>query len=94
MNCNPKSMLKMLAVALGLAATAYVALPQFREFVLAGTPFLLSLICPLGMIGMMFMMKGSNPDRKRECAAAAEPGPAPETAPAQIPGVAAANAPR
>ena len=72
------------AVALGAAvAIAYIALPDARAFLLASTPILLALICPLTMVVMMFMMKGSGSSCKNEVTSAAT-----STAPASISDVA------
>lgn len=57
MQCNAKTMLKVGLALGGALAAAYVAFPQARELVLASAPVLLALICPIIMIGMMFMMK-------------------------------------
>ncbi len=77
MKCQPKTMLKT-AVGLGtVVAIAYFALPDARAFLLASTPILLALICPVSMIVMMLMMKGTGSAKKDEVASAASaPTPA------------------
>ena len=76
MNCQPKTMLKT-AVALGAAvAIAYVALPDARAFLLASTPILLALICPLTMVVMMIMMKGGSSCKNEVTSAASSTAPA------------------
>lgn len=71
MNCQPKTMLKT-AVGLGtIVAAAYFALPDARAFLLASTPIMLALICPLTMIVMMWMMKGTGSVQKGEVVSAA-----------------------
>jgi len=63
MNCSPKTMIRF-GAAIGIGLTAvYLAFPEAREFVVAGAPILLALICPVSMIVMMFVMK-SNGRRK------------------------------
>ena len=70
MNCNTNTMIK---VAAGLGITlgvAYFAFPAAQTMLLAYSPLLLALICPLSMIGMMFMMKGPSDGKKNETACA------------------------
>lgn len=56
MMCNTKTMLKVgLGLLLG-TVIAYIALPDFRSWILAASPTLLFLLCPLSMIFMMKMM--------------------------------------
>jgi len=55
-----KTMAKAIAAVVVMAIIAYVALPGAREFVIAFTPILLALICPVMMLGMMWMMRGNN----------------------------------
>lgn len=57
MHCNMKTMAKTAAFLIAAAVVAYVAVPGSRELVLAFTPILLALICPVTMIGMMLMMQ-------------------------------------
>lgn len=59
MHCNAKTMIKTAAVLGGILAGAYLALPEAREFVAASAPLLLALVCPVTMIAMMFMMRGT-----------------------------------
>jgi hypothetical protein len=58
--CNVKTMLKTGLGMLLLAAIAYIALPDFRTWILAAAPFLLYLICPISMLFCMKMMSGQN----------------------------------
>lgn len=62
MHCNIKTMAKAIAAVIAMAIIAYIALPGAREFVIAFTPILLALICPVMMLGMMWMMRGKNAD--------------------------------
>jgi hypothetical protein len=55
-----KTMAKAIAAVIALAIIAYIALPGAREFVIAFTPLLLALICPVMMLGMMWMMRGKD----------------------------------
>lgn len=56
MLCNTKTMLKVgLGLLLG-TVIAYIALPDFRSMILAASPTLLFLLCPISMIFMMKMM--------------------------------------
>lgn len=78
MMCNTKTMLK---VGLGLlvgAVIAYIALPEFRSWILAASPTLLFLLCPLSMLLCMKMMHGQ---QGQSCGKAStdktEPAPAP-----------------
>jgi hypothetical protein len=65
MNCDFKTMIK-LAIGLGAAlAVAYFAVPAAHAFILASTPLLLALVCPMAMI---FMMKGMSNNKKDESA--------------------------
>ena len=60
MHCNMKTMAKAIAGGIAIAIIAYIALPGSREFVIAFAPILLALICPVMMIGMMWMMRGKD----------------------------------
>ena len=74
MNCNSKTMLKVV-VALGLAfAVAYFALPAAHAFLLANAPLLAVLVCP---VMMLFMMMGMNGNKKDENAKPGESKAAP-----------------
>lgn len=60
MMCNTKTMLK---VGLGMlfgAVIAYIALPEFRGWILAASPTLLFLLCPISMLLCMKMMHSQN----------------------------------
>lgn len=60
MMCNTKTMLKVgLGLLLG-AVIAYGALPEFRGWILAASPTLLFLLCPISMLLCMKMMHGQN----------------------------------
>ena len=74
MKCNPKSML-IAALALGLVATvAYFTFPAAKAFILASTPLLVALICP---VSMLVMMKTKNGGNKGQDARADERAPSP-----------------
>ena len=75
MHCNAKTMLKAGAGLGLLAVLGYFTLPQFRAFIVASLPLLLTLLCPLSMI---FMMKGMNSRHPAQ-------GVKPESAPAPQP---------
>jgi hypothetical protein len=60
MMCNTKTMLKIGLVLLGIVGIAYAALPEFRTWILAASPSLLFLLCPLSMLFCMKMMHGQN----------------------------------
>ena len=60
MHCNLKPMAKAIAAVIAMASIAYIALPGAREFVIAFTPILLALVCPVMMLGMMWMMRGND----------------------------------
>jgi Protein of unknown function (DUF2933) len=77
MKCDTKTMVKA-ATGLGLLAIiAYVALPQFRTFILSISPFLLALVCPLSMLIMMKGMSSSHAEQE------ARPGPTKAQEPAK-----------
>ena len=62
MTCNPKTMLSV-ALALGLAGfAAYFAFPAAQTLILASAPLLVALICPVSMLGMMWLMKSNGKD--------------------------------
>lgn len=66
MKCDMKMMLK---AGLGLAAgvaVAYVAFPAARELIMALSPALFLLICPLMMFFMMKGMHSCHEDHKAE----------------------------
>lgn len=66
MKCDMKTMLKG---GLGLAlitAVAYAAMPQAREWIIAASPFLFFLICPLMMLFMMNGMHSCHSDHGSE----------------------------
>jgi hypothetical protein len=60
MMCNMKTMLKVGLGMLFVAALAYLALPEFRTWIVAASPTLLFLICPISMLVCMKMMHGQN----------------------------------
>lgn len=60
MNCNMKTMLKVGLGMLLVTGIAYAALPEFRTWILAASPTLLFLVCPLSMLFCMKMMHGQN----------------------------------
>lgn len=60
MNCNMKTMLKVGLGMLLVTGIAYAALPEFRTWILAASPTLLFLLCPLSMLFCMKMMHGQN----------------------------------
>lgn len=60
MMCNTKTMLKVGLGVLLVTGIAYAALPEFRDWILAASPTLLLLLCPLSMLFCMKMMHGQN----------------------------------
>jgi len=60
MNCSMKTMLKVGAGMLLVVGTAYLLFPGFRETIIALSPVLLFLLCPLSMFFCMKMMQGQN----------------------------------
>ncbi len=74
MKCDMKTMLKG---GLGLAvlvALVYATLPTAREWIVAASPFLFFLICPLMML---FMMKGMQSCHSEHSGKKNEPAPTP-----------------
>lgn len=59
MHCNAKTMIKVAAALGGVLGAAYLLLPGARELPAASAPVLLALVCPITMILMMFMMRGT-----------------------------------
>jgi len=65
MKCNAKTMLSV-AAAMGVAALlAYLAFPEAKLFILANTPILIALICPVSMLIMMWSMRGHKDHSER-----------------------------
>ena len=60
MHCNFKTMIRLTAGLGVILAVAYFALPEARAWLLASTPILLALVCPVAMLAMMFAMKGKD----------------------------------
>lgn len=60
MMCNTKTMLKVGLGMLLFAVIAYLALPEFRGWILAASPTLLFLLCPISILMCMKMMHGQN----------------------------------
>lgn len=58
MKCNLRTGLYYGLILLGLLTIAYMALPEFQQFILKIGPALLFLACP---ISMFFMMKSMEP---------------------------------
>ncbi len=56
MNCNKQTMWKAGFGLLVAGGVAYAALPEFRAWILAVSPVLLLLLCPLSMLFCMKMM--------------------------------------
>jgi hypothetical protein len=50
MACCVKTMVKVGAGVLGAAVTAYLLLPEFRGVIVAVSPTLLFVLCPLSML--------------------------------------------
>jgi hypothetical protein len=73
MNCNPRTLIKAAAVLGAALAVAYYAVPGAQAFILASTPILLALICPVAMIVMMFTMKGDGARKPRSDAGPDQP---------------------
>jgi hypothetical protein len=64
MKCDIKTLVKVV-VGLGAGlAVVYAALPEARAFLLASSPFLLVLLCPLAMGAMMLAMKNEGVESK------------------------------
>lgn len=59
MNCSLKTMAKLAAGLGAILAVVYFAVPAAQAFVWASAPILLSLICPVMMLVMMFTMRGN-----------------------------------
>lgn len=59
MNCSLKTMAKLAAGLGAILAIVYFAVPAAQAFVLASAPILLSLICPVMMLVMLFAMRGN-----------------------------------
>lgn len=78
MHCSFKTMIKIAAGIGVVLAVAYFSLPDARAWLLASTPVLLALVCPLSMGAMMFMMKDKDSnatDSKNQCAKSGDPTP-------------------
>lgn len=60
MMCSMKTMLKVGLGMLLITGLAYLALPEFRVWILAASPTLLFLICPISMLVCMKMMHNQN----------------------------------
>ncbi len=60
MMCSMKTMLKVGLGMLLITGLAYLALPEFRVWILAASPTLLFLICPISMLVCMKMMHSQN----------------------------------
>lgn len=73
MHCNMKTMAKAIAAVIAMAIIAYIVLPGAREFVITFTPILLTLVCPVMMLGMMWMMRSNDASVAPR---SAEPAPA------------------
>ncbi|TKR53358.1 DUF2933 domain-containing protein [Allopusillimonas ginsengisoli] len=66
MKCDMKMMIKT-ALGLGaVVAVAYATLPDAREWIAGGAPFLFFLICPLMMLFMMKAMHSSDGNQMPE----------------------------
>lgn len=59
MKCSLKTMAKLAAGLGAILALVYFTVPAAQAFVLASAPLLLSLICPVMMLVMMFTMRGN-----------------------------------
>jgi hypothetical protein len=60
MMCSMKTMLKVGLGMLLITGLAYLAMPEFRAWIVAASPTLLFLICPISMLVCMKMMHGQN----------------------------------
>lgn len=58
MKCSLKAMAVLAATLLAVLGVAYVAIPAARTVIVAATPILLALICPVTMIATMLGMRG------------------------------------
>jgi fatty acid desaturase len=86
MNCSLKTMAKLAAGLGAILAVVYFAVPAAQAFVWASAPILLSLICPVMMLVMMFTMRGNTGvvgDRGTKPSAAEMPAEARDAAPAK-----------
>ncbi len=59
MNCSLKTMAKVAAGLGAILAVVYFTVPAAQAFVWASAPILLSLVCPVMMLVMMFTMRGN-----------------------------------
>ena len=73
MICNKQTMLKGAIGLLLAAGIAYVALPEFRSWIVAAAPTLLFLLCPLSMLACM-IMNGQSGQNGQNC----QPSPSPD----------------
>jgi hypothetical protein len=78
MKCNLKTMATLAAALLAVLGVAYFAFPAVQTFIVASAPILLTLICPVMMIGMMWTMR-SKGTGATEAAPKAEVSPARKT---------------
>ena len=79
MKCDTNTMLKTAAGLAIALAVAYLTVPAAHAFILAGTPILVALICPVSMLFMMKAMhsKGNDPGTQADgCKAVAGPNAA------------------
>lgn len=60
MMCSMKTMLRVGLGMLLITGLAYLALPEFRTWIIAASPTLIFLICPISMIFCMMMMRGKD----------------------------------
>lgn len=72
MVCNMKTMLKVGIGMLFFTGLAYAALPEFRTWILAASPTLLFLLCPISMLVCMKMMHGQHGQSCQSSAATQE----------------------
>lgn len=82
MKCSLKTMAALATTLLAALGVAYIVFPAAQAFIVASTPILLALICPVTMIVMMLAMRG-----RGASAAAAAPkaaAPAPRETPAVV----------
>lgn len=78
MMCSAKTMFKVALGMLLVFGVAYIALPEVRVWLIAISPTLLFLVCPISMLLCMRMMNKSCTTQPKNTSTAAESLPKPE----------------